>query len=527
MRRALLTALGLAQVAAVAVAPRPLEAQAPPAVAPHTELELRRAAETITARDYYDRISVIAHDSMMGRDTPSPGLDMTAAWIASEFRRFGLQPGGDDGGYIQRYSLDMVAPDFEASRIIAEGGPALEFGRDVGFPFGANASDPAEGAVVAIGGTGDWQTAVPALDLAGKHVVWVLPAGVTSIRGSRETWQMRRAILEHEPASVLLVAPGRSQAEWESGIAMQQERVSMSLPWQPSGGPAYLDLHGDAAERLLSAGGVSLAGLADRGAQPVMARDLEGLTLTVQTAVRVVESQSAPNVVGVLEGSDPDLKDEFVVFSGHMDHVGVGNPDATGDSIYNGADDDASGTIAVVEVAEAMTSLETAPRRSMIFLLVSGEEKGLWGSQYFAENPSVPVSQMVANLNMDMVGRNWPDTIVAIGKEHSDLGVTLNSVNERHPELNMTAIDDRWPEERFYFRSDHYNFARKGVPVLFFFNGTHEDYHRPSDEVDKIDTDKAARISQLLFYLSVEVANADERPKWNPRSYSEIVSDRQ
>ena len=217
------------------------------------------------------------------------------------------------------------------------------------------------------------------------------------------------------------------------------------------------------------------------------AEEIDPATLTAD-AKRHPEGRAA-NVIGILEGSDPELKDEFVVFSGHMDHVGVGNPDASGDSIFNGADDDASGTIAVVEVAEAMASLETAPRRSMIFLLVSGEEKGLWGSRYFAENPSVPVSQMVANMNMDMVGRNWPDTIVAIGKEHSDLGVTLNTVNERHPELNMTAIDDRWPEERFYFRSDHYNFARKGVPVLFFFNGTHEDYHRPSDDVEKINVE--------------------------------------
>jgi hypothetical protein len=527
MRRALFTALALTQAATLIAAPGTADAQAPGTVSPHSETELRRAAETITARDYYDRISVIAHDSMMGRDTPSPGLEMTAVWIASEFQRFGLEPGGDDGTYIQRYGLNMVAADFEGSRVIAEGGPELEFGRDVGFPFGATDSDPVEGGVVAIGGTGDWQQAIPAMDLEGKHVVWVLPAGVTSIRGSRDTWQMRRAILDRNPASVMLVASGRSQAEWDSGIALQAERTSLSLPWDPSGGPAYLDLRAEPAEALLAAGGVEMDALADRGDERVVARTLAGVTVTVETAVRVVEAQSAPNVVGVLEGSDPELKDEFVVFSGHMDHVGVGNPDASGDSIFNGADDDASGTIAVVEVAEAMASLETAPRRSMIFLLVSGEEKGLWGSRYFAENPSVPVSQMVANMNMDMVGRNWPDTIVAIGKEHSDLGVTLNTVNERHPELNMTAIDDRWPEERFYFRSDHYNFARKGVPVLFFFNGTHEDYHRPSDEVDKIDTDKAARISRLLFYLSVEVANADERPQWNPQSYREIVSDGQ
>ena len=210
----------------------------------------------------------------------------------------------------------------------------------------------------------------------------------------------------------------------------------------------------------------------------------------------------------------------------HIDHIGIGPPNAEGDSINNGADDDASGTTAVLEIAEAFASLPTKPKRSMIFLLVSGEEKGLWGSAYFAENPPVPIERMVADLNADMVGRNWPDTIVAIGMEHSDLGETLGLVNEAHPELGMTAIDDIWPEERFYFRSDHYNFARKGVPILFFFNGTHEDYHGRDDEVDRIDAEKAVRISRLIFYLGYELANRSERPRWNPESRRQIVMDR-
>jgi len=121
------------------------------------------------------------------------------------------------------------------------------------------------------------------------------------------------------------------------------------------------------------------------------------------------------------------------------------------------------------------------------------------------------------------VGRNWRDTIVAIGQEHSDLGTTLARVNAAHPELGMTAIDDIWPEERFYTRSDHYNFARKGVPILFFFNGVHADYHRPGDHPEKIDAEKESRIVKLLFYLGLEIANAAERPKWSPESYRQIV----
>lgn len=239
----------------------------------------------------------------------------------------------------------------------------------------------------------------------------------------------------------------------------------------------------------------------------------------------VVPPVEAPNVAAVLTGSDPVLRNEYVVFSAHMDHVGVREPDASGDSIYNGADDDASGTAAVIEIAEAFAALDEPPPRSTVFLLVSGEERGLHGSRAYADEPPEPVAsgRMVANLNMDMVGRNWPDTIVAIGKEHSDLGTTLERVNAAHPELGMTAIDDLWPDENFYFRSDHYNFARNGVPVLFFFNGTHEDYHRPSDEVGLIDAEKGARLARLVFYLGLEIASAPEPPEWNPESRRMIV----
>lgn len=234
---------------------------------------------------------------------------------------------------------------------------------------------------------------------------------------------------------------------------------------------------------------------------------------------------TAPNVVAVLPGADPDLHDEYVVFSAHLDHIGVGEPDATGDSIHNGADDDASGVAAVLEIAEAMAADGERPRRSLLFLLVSGEERGLWGSAWFAAEPTVPGPSIVANLNLDMVGRNQPDTIVAIGREQSALGETLERVADANPELGITAIDDPWPEESFYTRSDHFNFARRGVPVLFFFAGTHADYHGVDDEPERIDADKVARIAELVRLVGVAVANADARPAWDPTAYSRIVVD--
>lgn len=311
---------------------------------------VRRGLESITAADIKRRIEIIADDSMGGRDTPSRGLETTARYIASEFRRVGLTPGGDSGSFIQRYPLP-------------------------------------------------------------------------------------NARSENRPAA---------------------------------------------------------------------------------------RTRTAPNVVGILEGSDPVLRKEYIVLSAHMDHVGIGAP-VNGDSIYNGADDDASGTAAVLELAEALSMPGARPKRSVVFLTVSGEEHGLWGSAWFSEHPPVPITQIVADLNIDMIGRNWKDTIVVIGKEHSDLGATLDRVNRAHPELGMRAIDDIWPEENFYFRSDHYNFARKGVPVLFFFNGTHPDYHGPDDEPDRIDAEKASRIVRLVYLITQEVGNAPQRPAWNPASYKRIV----
>jgi Zn-dependent M28 family amino/carboxypeptidase len=306
----------------------------------------RPGESAITEALIRQHVHVIADDSMMGRNTPSPGLEMTAAYIAAQFKRLGLKPGGDAGTFIQRYAL-------------------------------------------------------------GK---------------SR--------------------SPGSTD------------------------GP------------------------------------------------------TAPNTVGILPGTDPTLRDEYIVISAHMDHVGT-NGASVKDSIWNGADDDASGTAGVLALAEAFA--QAPVRRSIIFLTVSGEEHGLLGSAWFVANPPVPVKQMVANFNLDMIGRNWKDSIVVIGIEHSDLGGTVKKVSAAHPELGISPLADPWPQESFFTRSDHYNFARRGVPALFFFNGTHEDYHQPSDSPDKVDAEKESRIVRLIYHVVAAVANATPRPQWNPESYKKIV----
>ena len=480
---------------------------------------VENAAATINEADHARRIGIIAHDSMGGRATPSPGLEKTAAWIAAEFEVMGLRGGAEDGGYIQRYPIERVRVVDEASAMVV-GDARLEFGPDV-VTWGVTASVEAIGGLLLVAGTEDAGAAAIEHGVEGQHVVFVAPAGTDNGMLSVNYRDMSAVIRQGAASASIAVGADALGSPWSDDPPRIRPVVRKGWGDVPPGRPPQLFVRAESLAEALSGTGIDLGSLAaHEGAAE--AHSVPGTTATLSVRVEK-EALTAPNVVGVLPGSDPALADEYLVYSAHMDHLGTGSPDANGDSIFNGADDNASGTAAVIEIAEAMATLGTPPARSVVFLLVSGEEYGLWGSEWFSENSTVPVDAMVANLNADMVGRNWTDTIVAIGKEHSDLGETLERVNAAHPELNMTAIDDIWPDERFYYRSDHFNFARRGVPVLFFFNGTHEDYHGLDDETDRVDSEKASRIAKLLFYLGLDVADSSQRPVWNPDSYASIV----
>ncbi|HLZ45116.1 MAG TPA: M28 family peptidase [Gemmatimonadales bacterium] len=477
-----------------------------------------RAAQTISPDDISRRIHIIADDSMKGRDTPSPELDKVAAYIGGEYRRMGLKPGGDGSTFLQRYSLDRVRISADSSIAFVHGGPGatLKYGADFLLLDNTFESGDYAGELVLVSGALSGATADTAA-LAGKMVLLALPR----LRGGD-----RERVLGWKPAGVVL-ASSAPDSIWARLVA-RNARAQPRDPTRAVGGPLVLSIRAPALQPVMTALGADLTTAQSTGTFAVT--KLSGAQLHVHTRVESVERRSAPNVVGILEGSDPTLKNEYVVFSAHMDHIGIAGPKGSGscqargaDSICNGADDDGSGTAAVVELAQAFAGMHPRPKRSIIFLNVSGEEKGLWGSHYFTDHPTVPITSIVADLNIDMIGRNWKDTIVAIGKEHSDLGATLNRVAAEHPELDMRPIDDIWPEQDFYRRSDHFNFARKGVPILFFFSGVHEDYHQVGDSPDKIDSEKESRVARLIFYLGLDVADAAERPKWNPDSYRSIV----
>ncbi len=454
------------------------------------------AAGTITVADLQARIGAIAHDSMRGRDTPSPELEQVARHIGRRFREFGLRP-IDDDSYLQAYPLTFTAPGPPGEQSVRIDGPG-------GVPLGGDV-------LIAVPGGRRGQVEAP-LRVTSPAESATLGGDVAIIHATQDGLQEALGAvrsLAERGAGGLLISVDAPDFYFQ-GLRRFFDREQMSV--------------GVADEVLVPVALVEHSALpAELAAAVAAGTPASGYTAAMETSARIRET-FAHNTIGWIEGADPVLKDEFVVFTAHMDHVGVGDP-VNGDSIFNGADDDASGTAAIIELAEAFASLETPPRRSLVFMTVSGEEKGLLGSRWYSEHPVFPLDATVANVNIDMIGRNWQDTVVAIGRDESSLGRTLESVVDGHPELGLTMIDDPWPDENFYFRSDHYNFARMGVPVLFFFTGAHEDYHGVDDEPERVLYDKTSRIARLIFHLGVAIADGEARPEWDPAAYARVVEE--
>jgi hypothetical protein len=482
--------------------------------------DVAKAAATITAGDVTRRINIIADDSMMGRDTPSPGLEQTAAYIASQFASFGLRPGGDSGGYLQRYPL--VLRQLEARRSFVEfsevngpGNIVLPYTSSVRQWVGETKGTPITAGIVLVGGPPDPARFPADSLLKGKFLVWVADWATVPKFGNA---MIIKAMTSGMTGIIALSNRDTTEVARDAAQAGRVRVSRAGAEEQPGGVPLVVEVSQSAVLAQYPAAQVTFDQL--NSSPEMMVLPMPEWEATVMAADTVLGTTTAPNVVGIIEGTDPVLKHEYVVFSAHMDHIGIsaGQPD----SINNGADDDGSGTVGVLELAEAFGRKRAATRRSLIFLTVSGEEKGLWGSAYFALHPPVPIAQVVADLNMDMIGRNWTDTIAVIGREYSSLGPTLDAVAAAHTQLGMTPVGDQWPEERIFFRSDHYNFARNGVPILFFTSGLHPDYHQPGDSPDKIEADKEARLLRLIFWLGQGVGNAPARPSWNPGALDQV-----
>ncbi len=490
-------------------------------LAAQTAAPLARAAATITETDVMHRVSAIAADSMLGRATPSPGLERAAEYVASEFQRAGLRPAGDKGSYLQRFAVTRWTIDTSRSVVeLAAGGRrgAARLGRDARYVLGTIPSRPVQGSVFLLTAL-DAATASIAADVKNRIVLLALDfSKPLSPALNQKIVDLARA----GPQAVLVLSNRDSVTFAERLAAAARPRLTRDQDSLSDQGAPVIEVHERGLARVLAAAGIDPSRL--RLLRQEHQRLLPALTITLKLVRHSMEQARVPNVAGILEGSDPLLRNQYLLYSAHMDHIGVspGQPD----SINNGADDNASGVAGLLELVEAFGQPGVQPKRSLLFLAPSGEEDGLLGSAHFTEHPTVPLEQVVANINMDLVGRNWRDSVIAVGLEQSDLGATLGRVVQAHPELGMTPIADRWPEERIFYRSDHYNFARKGVPILFFTSGTHADYHRPSDEPQTIDGEKEARLVRLLFYLGAAVADGAARPQWASESYRQIVERR-
>jgi hypothetical protein len=539
----LLAALA-ASWSAASAAPRhrPAASPAPPAPA-----VVRRAADAIAADQLRDYLTYIASDEMEGRDTPSRGLDTTAKFLALHAARAGLKPAGDDGTFFQKIALrrDRLDPDRSTASI----GTAT-FDSETGFLPAAPAFFPtpvagaASGPVVYVGN--GWLVKARNLDpYAGidvkDKIVAVLdaggglPRGITAAdeQGKRgEDWDTPAGYAaRHGARGIAWIPSFRALAAWDRDVKTTQREIT-----------AVTRFRAQEAQPLpaITLSPAMLAtlfqGQKQNGSQ-VLDRTLSGdpgdsfeldpkrvLSFTVAVNSTPLATQ---NVVAVLEGSDPALKSEYVAFGAHYDHVGMGGDDPN-DQIFNGADDDGSGTTALLAMAEAFAR-SPRPRRSLLFVWHCGEEKGLWGSRYFTENPTVPLDHVVAQLNIDMIGRSKPEgdtnprnaalsgpnQIYVIGSKmmSSELGKLVESVNGDYLHLLFDfRYDDAKDPNRFFFRSDHFNYARKGVPIVFFFDGVHEDYHRPSDTADKIDYQKMEKVTRTVAALAEVLANAPKRP---------------
>lgn len=520
--------------------------------------------KSLTPELLSEHLYVVASDSFEGRGTGQPGMQKAADYITAYYKAHGVKAGLEDG-YFQNFNLQGQANKSIETKIIqvVDGDSTAVYEGTFSnstvsafFPaFGGEVSAKAD-VIFAGYGIADEKRNIDHLDGLDIKDKWVMifdeiqhvvdgDTLVSSEIGSRQ--RLSDLIFRRGAAGLIMVShfdetEFMNDALDAGSVFGLPGRLSLEYT-NPRGGfrATVLNINPSHAEMLL--------GLSERGtnlsefyqsvsSNPSAFRPFQ-LNYTFSSQARLETIQvPTQNIIAVVEGSDPDLKDEYVVVTAHYDHTGIGAPDATGDRIYNGADDDGSGTVAVMTMAKAMNDAKLAgmgPRRSVMFLHVSAEEIGLLGSRYYSDHPTVPVENIIANLNVDMIGRideeheaaGEEDYVYIIGAEiiSSGLNTTLNKANE----LNGNEIrfdmkyNDLTDPNQFYRRSDHWNFGRLGIPFVFYFTGVHVDYHRPSDTPDKILYNKYAKITRQIYSTAAELANNPERPVVDSQEFINIT----
>jgi len=519
MRRAVvaLLALGIGCTAPPRTLPAP--ATAAPAIGAVAADELRRD------------LFAFADDSMHGRETGTEDATRAMRFLVDRLKQLGLEPAGDSG-FAQRVPMqkELFGPGTRIT--VQEGGSSrpVKIGSEIVPLLNLGAGVPptkrtADGEIVFVGYglslANPKRDDFAGLSLQGKVVVVVngAPAGVDSakraeLEGQAAISQRLAQILPQRPAAVIVLLAGKGTELFEQSAPQLERAVALrsNAPEVPEGErqiPMIMLGVPVAGSPLLPAGWPS-----DDKAQVLSGRRLTARIEQVKTPI------TGYNVAAIVRGSDPTLNATYVAFGAHYDHVGIVRPTA-GDSIANGADDDGSGSMALLAIARVMQQAPVKPRRSVLFVWHIGEEKGLLGSSWFTDHPTVPIDSIVAQINADMIGRNAESLLYVVGPiaapndQSKRLGAIVDSVNATlAPPFKIDReMDNPNHPEHIYERSDHYNYAKKGIPIVFLTTGLHDDYHKVSDDPRKIEYAKMARVTGLMVELARAVANSPNRPR--------------
>ena len=498
-----------------------------------------------TASRWWSHVEALANDGMEGRNTGSPGHKRAAEYVAAQFKKSGLEPAGV-GGYIQpiAFKTRRIVEAQSSLALMRDGKTeALRLGEDANISVRVDPAPAVDAPLVFVG----YGLRIPerniddfvGVNLAGAIVVYVsstpksLPGPLQAHFGSAaERWKMYKAA--GAIGTISIANPKSMDIPWSrSTLARLQPAMSLADPAldEAPGQKLSVTMNPAHADRLFAGSGHTFAeilALVDGGkAVPSFALPAR-LKATTAVERSQVESQ---NVAGILRGSDPRRRDEFVVVSAHLDHLGIGGA-VNGDTIYNGAMDNASGIAAILEVAASVHESGAKPARSIVFVAVTGEEKGELGSRYFAAHPTVPQASIVANVNTDMFLPLFPlKTLMVLGLDESDLG---NDIRATARAVGVTVQADPEPQRNRFVRSDQYSFVKVGIPALAMKVGydantpeaaiaakwTAERYHAPSDDLNQpIDRSAAGKYVEVVRDLAVRIANRTDRPKWNDSSF--------
>lgn len=494
--------------------------------------KIHRTTSSITVGELTRHLTILASDEFEGRETGTTGEEKARTYIADMFKSYGLPPVGDNGTYFQAFSY--MAENWENITLKINGNDFSHLDKYYSIP--AKNSDlelnTQEVLFLGYGIDDEKYSDYKGQKVNGKTLIIFdgepKKGGTYLISDSENPsdWTTDhdlklKAAKENGAKAVFIVSENFENLKTEVRQQIVSRRKKMG--WGENAAVNYANscvISTEIAKAITGSNYSKMNKLINKINKKGKSKSLAISANIDLVQKKKIKQLTGKNVIGFIEGTDEKLKNEYVFLTAHYDHIGM-----KGGKIFNGADDNGSGTSALLEIAQALSQAKEngwGPRRSVVVMLVSGEEKGLLGSKYYVENPIFPLENTIVDINVDMIGRvddkhaGNPNYIYVIGADR--LSTELHEINEEaNARYTQLELDYTYNEEsdpnRYYYRSDHYNFAEKGIPAIFYFNGTHDDYHRATDTIEKIDFEKMHKITQLIFHTTWELSNRDERIK--------------